>query len=229
MRAVVFSGLLLCALFSSEFLHAQAAADQQVAGAGIKVPAPSKLRKLSHRTIYPGDVFYPDTLAKEGVQGEVVIEVRLLNDGKERAVKIISSSKSDDLDKRALAYVNSESWIMPEENPKDSEAHYQQSVIFSRDSILTINLKTCAELNTDMGYFHSVRPDDPVKNVQSLELIASLFTVQLIKTQGAAEALKYAKAVHAISDETWHACMENPETLLIETYVKAARQHGTKF
>ena len=202
----------------------------EIETAGKAPTAVSELvERLPHKLIYPGDILYPVELAKTGMQGEVKFILAISVEGKLLSSKMVDSSKSTELDKNALSYVNGESWRLPENLPKDRDSHYLLSVIFNRDSILTINLKTCAELNTDLAYFRSVRPEDPIKNVPSLELIASLFTVQLIKTQGAAEALKYAKAVNAISDATLHICTEKPEALLIETYVNAARQHAIKF
>lgn len=197
--------------------------------APVTAPAVTGVNRLPHTLIYPGDPLYPIDLANTGVQGEVKIELVLSTSGKLLSSEIIASSLSAVLDKNALAYVNSESWKLPEVLPEEAETRYLLSVIFNRDSILTINLKTCAELDTDLAYFRSVRPNDPVKNVASLELIASLFTVQLIKTRGAAEALKYAETLTAITDDTLTACHIKPEALLIETYFNVAKQRGIQF
>ncbi len=197
--------------------------------AEVPLPVAQPVDRLPHKLIYPGDILYPVELAKTGVQGEVKLDIALSAEGKLLSANIVDSSRSSELDKNALTYVNGESWKLPEDLPKDRDSHYFLSVIFNRDSILTINLKTCAELNTDLVYFRSIRPADAVKNVASLELIASLFAVQLIKTQGAGEALNYAKALGAITDGAIQTCSEKPEALLIETYVNSARKHGIKF
>jgi len=205
----------------------------EAAMAGAETPAmvtaAKPVNRLPHKLIYPGDPLYSVELAKTGVQGEVKIELVLSTEGKLLSSEIIASSLSAELDKNALAYVNGQSWKLPEALSKESETRYLLSVIFNRDSVLTINLKTCAELGTDLAYFRTVRPQDHAKNVASLELIASLFTVQLIKTRDAAEALKYAEALEAITDDAIAACKAKPDALLIETYVNAARARGIKF
>ena len=188
-------------------------------------------RMNSELNLKPGDIFDPEELAKSGVQGEVKLDIVLSAEGKLLSAKIVGSSRSDELDKNAMAYANAEGekWILPESHPKGEDAHYLLSLVFFRDSVLTINLKTCAELNTDLGYYRKTNPDGEDGNVASLELIASLFTVQLMKTRGAGEALKYANSLDAINDDTIRACSEKPDARVMETYVKSAKTHKIRF
>ncbi len=187
------------------------------------------LGKLPPKFIYPGDGYYSAELAKTGVQGEVKLELEVTKEKKLLSVNIVASSQSSELDANAVEYVKSENWKFPVEREQEADTRYSFSILFSRDSILTINTKSCADFNTDLDYVHTIRPDDQSNNVAALELIASIYTVQLIKTQGAAEALKYAKAVKAIRTDTINACRVKPDALLIETYVKAARSYDIKF
>ena len=187
----------------------------EIAGVAVQPPFPMArpVDRLPHQLFHPGDIYYPAELAKSGVQGEVKLDIVLSADGKLLSAKIVDSSKSDELDKNALSYVNAvgEKWTLPENHPMGEKAHYLLSIVFTRDSVMNINLKTCAELNTDLSYFRSTNPDEEARKVASLELIASLFTVQLIKTRGAAEALKYAQSIDAISDDTIRSCQEKPD------------------
>ena len=194
-------------------------------------PVAKPVDRLPHKMFKPGDIYYPEELAKSGVQGEVKLDIVLSAEGELLSAKIVDSSRSDELDKNAMAYANAEGekWALPENHPKGESAHYLLSLVFMRDSILTINLKTCAELNTDLSYFRSKRPDEDVRKVASLELIASLFTVQLIKTRGADEALKFAQSLAAINDDTIRACSEKPDARVMETYVKSAKTHKIRF
>jgi len=208
-------------------------AETEIAGVAARPPFPvaKPVDRLPHKMFKPGDIYYPEELAKSGVQGEVKLDIVLSAEGKLLSAKIAGSSKSDELDKNALSYANAEGvkWSLPENHPKGENAHYLLNLVFFRDSVLTINLKTCAELNTDLSYFRKANPDDDVRKVASLELIASLFTLQLMKTRGAAEALKYADSLDAINDDTIRACAEKPDDRMIETYVKMAKNHKIRF
>lgn len=194
-------------------------------------PVAKPVDRLPHKLIQPGDIYYPVELAKTGVQGEVKLDIELSPEGKLLSAKIVASSRSDELDKNALSYVNADlgDWTLPETHPKGKRAHYLLSIVFNRDSVLSINLKTCAELIVDLAYLRAAHPEDETKNIASLELIASLFTVQLIKTRGAQEALKYANALDAINEDTLRICMEKPDDRVIETYVKTAKNYKIRF
>lgn len=208
-------------------------AETEIAGVLTRPPFPvaKPVDRLPHKMFKPGDIYYPDELAKSGVQGEVKLDIALSSEGKLLSAKIVGSSKSDELDKNALSYANAEveKWTLPKNHPKGEDAHYLLSLVFNRDSVLTINLKTCAELNTDLGYFRKTNPDDEPGKVPSLELIASLFAVQLMKTRGAVEALKYADSLDAINNDTIRACAEKPDDRMIETYVKTAKNYKISF
>lgn len=198
---------------------------------GLRPPFPiaKPVDRLPPKLFPPGDIYYPAELAKSGVQGEVKLDIVLSAEAKLMSAKIVGSSKSDVLDKNALAYAQSEKWTLPETHPKGENAHYLMNLVFIRDSVLSINLKTCAELNTDLGYWRSINPDAQASKVASLELIASLFTVQLLKTRGAAAALKYAQSLDAINAETIRLCEEKPDARVIETYVKTAKSYKIRF
>jgi len=206
-------------------------ADKAAPASPASFPIAKPVDRLPHKLIQPGDIYYPVELAKAGVQGEVKLDIELSPEGKLLSAKIVDSSRSDELDKNALSYVNADlgNWTLPATHPKGESAHYLLSLVFNRDSVLSINLKTCAELNADLAYFRATYPEDEPKNVASLELIASLFTVQLIKTRGAEEALKYAKALDAINADTIRICIEKPDDRVIETYVKTAKNYRIRF
>ena len=229
MRTSIFAGLLLSIAIPSTFLHAQVTTSSPGSKQGVKTPAILQANKLPHKLIYPGDLFYPDALAKEGVQGEVALEIRLSKDGKSSAARIITSSKSAKLDRYALDYVNTGNYVLPDNGLKYFEGIYSLNLIFIRDSILTMNSKTCADLNTDLRYFRSARPGESIKNLGAFELIAGLFTVQLIKNQGANGALKFVKSVDAINQDTAKTCTGKPAALFVKTYVDSAKKRGIKF
>lgn len=234
MRASITLAIALSAAMHSIVVPAQSGQNTDVRSVPASPVAPaSALDRLPPKLFYPGDVFYPEALAKQGVQGEVKLEIAVSKATKTPSVKIIAGSLSADLDKSAQDYVQGDSWKLPVpagvEIPEATEKKYVQSIIFLRDSVLTINTKTCADFNADLAYFKTIRPDADVGEVGALEMIASLFTVQLIKNADAAETLKFVRTVAEIDRETVKACSEKPEALLLETYVGNARKHQIKF
>ncbi|MEO8002237.1 MAG: TonB family protein, partial [Arenimonas sp.] len=185
--------------------------------------------RLPHQLIYPGDAFYPDALAKSGVQGEVRLEIKLSSEGKASVVKMLSNSKSAELDKNAINFVNTGYYKLPDNGLKYFEGNYSLNIVFIRDSVLTINAKTCADFNTDLAYFRSTRSGETMKNLGIFELVTGIFTVQLMKSQGADGTLKFVKAVDVINSDIVAACAKKPAELFIKTYVGVAKKRGIKF
>jgi len=229
MRLTVLLSVLLLAAMPVKYLQAQNDLKSAIPSAGTKLPAAASINKLPHQLIHPGDLFYPEAQAKKGLQGEVTLEIRLSKSGKATTVKVLTSSKSVELDKNALAFVNTGYWKLPENGLKYFEGVYLLNVIFIRDSVLTINAKTCADFNTDLKYFRSIHGGETTKNFGALELIANISTVQLMKNQGANGALKFVKSVDAINNDTINACAKKPVDLFVKTYAKATKKHGIKF
>lgn len=229
MRVTLFVVVLLMAAMPAKCLQAKTEFKSTVPAAGTKVPVALATNKLPHQLIYPGDLFYPEAQAKKGLQGEVTLEIHLSKVGKATTVKVMTTSKSIELDKNALTFVNTGYWKLPENGLKYYEGVYTLNIIFLRDSVLTINTKTCAEFNTDLKYFRSIDGNESTKKFGALELIANISTVQLLKNQGANGALKFVKSVDAINNETINACAKKPAELFVKTYVKATKKHGIKF
>jgi TonB family protein len=229
MRVNVFFAVLVMAAMPIKFSHAQAELKSTVPAAGIKLPVALSRNKLPHQLIYPGDIFYPDAQAKKGLQGEVTLEIALSKTGKATTVKVIATSKSDELDKNALAFVNTGYWKLPENGLKYYEGVYLLNVIFLRDSVLTINTKTCADFNVDLKYFRSTHAGESTKNFGALELVANISTVQLMKNQGANGALKFVKAIDDINKDTINACAKKPAELFVKKFAKASEKHGIRF
>jgi len=220
--------LFLTAAMPSTNLQAQAASKPSASSINAKATVITA-SKLPHQLVYPGDLFYPDALAKKGAQGEVILEIRLSKEGRASAARVIASSKSVELDKQALSLVNTGNYKLPDNGLKYFEGIYSLNIIFIRDSVLTINSKTCADLNTDVSYFRSVRPGENTKSLGAFELVAGIFTVQLMKNQGSAGTLKFVKSIADIEGDTISACAKKPRALFIKTYVDAAQKHGIRF
>jgi len=229
MRANVFFASMLMVAASSPLAMAQARKNQATPMPAAKVPTLIQANRLPHKIIYPGDIFYPAVLGKSGVQGEVGLELAFSSDGKLQTSKITKSSKSIELDKNALALVNNEVWKLPENTWKDSRGIYSLNVIFLKDSILNINKKTCADFNIDLKYFQLVRPGGDYRDLGAFELIAGMFTVQLMKNRGADGTMKYVQSAQAINRETILACAARPTELFVKTYARSASHQGVKF
>lgn len=220
--------LFLTTAMPSASLQAQAVSKPSPLSTNAKATVANS-SKLPHQLVYPGDLFYPDALAKTGAQGEVRLEIRLSKEGRATAARVITSSKSVELDKQAISLVNTGNYKLPDNGLKYFEGLYTLNIIFIRDSVLTINSKTCADLNTDVAYFRSVRPGESTKNLGAFELVAGIFTVQLMKNQGSTGTLKFVKAIADIEGDTIGACAKKPRALFIKTYVDAAKKRGIRF
>ena len=225
MRVNLFVVVLLMTAMPAKCLQAKT----ELKSSGTKVPVALSTNKLPHQLIYPGDLFYPEAQAKKGLQGEVTLEINLSKAGKATTVKVMTTSKSVELDKNALTFVNTGYWKLPENGLKYYEGVYTLNIIFLRDSVLTINTKTCADFNTDLTYFRNINGKKSTTNFGALELIANISTVQLMKNQGANGALKFVKSVDAINNDTINACAKKPGELFVKTYAKATKKHGIKF
>lgn len=229
MRINLFVALLLITVMPVKCLQAKIHSKPVVSAAGSHVPVAKLTNKLPHQLVHPGDLFYPQAQAKKGLQGEVTLEINLSKAGKATTVKVLITSKSVELDKNALALVNTGYWKLPENGLKYYAGVYTLNVIFLRDSVLTINTKTCADFNTDLTYFRSVHGKKSTKNFGALELIANVSTVQLMKNQGADGALKFVKSLDAINNDTINMCAKKPTELFVKTYAKATKKRGIKF
>ncbi|MEO6172861.1 MAG: energy transducer TonB [Arenimonas sp.] len=229
MRLQFVSGLMLIiAALPPQLSLAQSVKTSAPVMAADTARALQSVSKLPHVIFHPGEPDYPEMLAKNGVQGIVTLEINLSKEGKVKAARIIGSSRSAALDENALAFAK-DGWLLPDNGLKYFEGLYSLNIIFVRDTVLTINKKTCADFNTDYRYFRFIRPAGNNKDIGAFELLANIFTVQLIKTQGAVGSLKFVKAVDAINEDTIQACAKKPKELLVKTYVKAAQKHGIKF
>lgn len=228
MRSILFPALFFIAVLPAHYALAQIAKKPLAASAGMNMSAIAPVSKLPHVLLHPGDHFYSDLLAKNGVQGTVILEISLSKEGKVKVARVIGSSKSAELDKNALAFAN-DGWMLPDNGLKYFEGSYSLNIVFVRDTILTINKKTCADFNTDFRYFRFIRPTGSVKDIGALGLMANIFTVQLMSTQGADGTLKFVKSLDAINNDTIQTCAKKPSELLVKTYAKAAQRRGIKF
>jgi TonB family protein len=229
MRLGLLLALFLCAAVSSKCLNAQTTAKPQAPVAGMSALALKPASKLPHALVHPGDRFYPEALAKNGVQGTTTLGIRLSKEGAITAARIIVGSQSSDLDKNALDYARDTGWRLPDNGLKYYEGVYSLTIVFLKDTVLNINTKTCADFNTDLRYFRSIKPNESTNNLGAFQLLANIFTVQLMKNQGADGTLKFVKSVNAINSESIRACAKKPDGLLVKAYAKATRAHGIKF
>jgi TonB family protein len=230
MRAMTLSiiGMLLSALSlaSSANVVKPASTKAQIQ---TNFPVVQTEKKLPHKIFLPGDHFYPEALSTLGVQGEVKLQLELSDVGKVNAVRVLGASKSNVLDDNALAFVKDPAWKLPEGVVLQAPRVYTLNLIFLKDSSANIDKKTCADFNTDLNYFRSVQAGSDVSEISVFEILASLFTVRLMKAEGAEKTLAYVRAHKKISQDTAKACAEKPKALLLKTYIKAANQNHIKF
>ena len=227
MRASLFFVCVIAIATPSKCLLAQSKPQASVAAA--KAAAVKPVNRLPHKIIYPGDLFYHDTLAKTGAQGVGVSRSACPKNTRQVPPKSWSAASRPNLIKAPLLSSRPGHYELPDSDLKYFEGIYSLNIIFHKDSVLTINNKTCADFNTDLAYFRSARSGESVVNLGAFELIGGITTVQLIKNQGADGTLKYVKAIDSINADTIAGCAKKPGELFVKTYVNAAKKRGVKF
>jgi TonB family protein len=228
--ACCLSAAWLFALPSAQQAFAQTnTLQKKPAASNSAFPVIQTEKKLPHKIFLAGDHYYPIAFSRIGVQGETKLQLEFSEAGKIIASRMLSSSKSPALDEKALSYVRGADWKLPENFALSAPHIYTLNIIFLKDSAETIDKKTCADFNIDMGYFRSVYPNAQVDNVGALSVISNLFTVNLMKNQSSEKTLSYVRARNKIGEQVVKTCAANPKARLLKTYVNIAEKNGIKF
>jgi TonB family protein len=197
MRLTFFAGLLLYAL---------AAQAQQTA------PAAPKVENLGEHYIDPGQALYPHELAQQGVQGRTVIEGLLHPDLRMSDLKVITSSRSEVLDKNALLIIRA---IDPGIKKAPLEVtKFTVTIVFMRDSIEQLKEKTCSEFIADFDYFRKTFPELPMTDMPLIGYVSGI----LIMVKPDTYRL-YMGREESIIKRTVAICRASPERRFVATMV----------
>ncbi len=182
----------------------------------------NKLEKIDGPSFRPSDKQYPAELAAAGVQGEVLVVVPLTEDGKSDGAIFGATSRSEQLDKLALDYMKAAKFQIKVAQTKGWKAVVVR-VEFYKDSVTTLNLKTCSDFNADLVYQRLTFPEQKPEEMRIFKMLTGVLYIGMGGKP--AQAAEVAKRSAAAKQPTIDSCKANPESFLLQTWqasVKAA-------
>ena len=164
--------------------------------------------------VYAADPTYPSALARRGVQGEALIELRVTRDGS-RAAVVRESSRSAELDALALEMARRLDVRSP-----DAPSSGLAKIQFRKDSKTSIATKTCADFNVDAAYYTATFEEGSARGMPVMyESIG-----RLIYSLHRENERKVFPPFDPVLDATVAACARTPEA----GFVDVMRQEALK-
>jgi TonB family protein len=172
------------------------------------VPAPAAAPlDIGEQVLEPGSSSYPAELAATGAQGTVHTRSTIGPDGRLLDAQVVTSSKSAQLDERAVAYVNKLRITSPVDSSPGRSALLQ--VTFARDTTSTILEKTCEEFNTDLAFARGLDPAATASDLRGYRLAQGL--VMFAKNRDRKEIAVLAKNFKGAPAAIESACAAQPD------------------
>jgi TonB family protein len=154
--------------------------------------------------VYPRDAAYPAGLAARGVQGRVVVRVKVGADGKALDASVAESSRSRELDKAALALARSYPYAPAK--PGVAPGEVLVPIRFRKDSVTDLPNKTCADFNIDKAYFSATFPELKVSDMEVVKMASGT----LLFTLPGPQQMPYARNSSAVAAAAIAACATQP-------------------
>jgi TonB family protein len=165
----------------------------------------------------PGAAWYPESDAATGAQGTALVVMNLTADGQVAKARIVRSTQAATLDQQALRLASQLHWMGARKTPSQASLQVQ----FSRDSIDSVQKKTCAELNQDVTWLKAHRPAEPPENVGALRIARNLvsFNTSWMPDRHDREAGKPVRdALFLASRRTIDECVAQPDKLMKDVF-----------
>ncbi|WP_313460699.1 TonB family protein [Stenotrophomonas sp.] len=169
--------------------------------------APERLRPVM---IIAGSAHYPQELADKGVQGQAVFSTEVRVDGTFAPSVLVEPSGSAELDAAAIKVVAG-----VRAKPQKVAKAVLLPVLFYKDSVNNLHLKTCAQFNTDLAYFATTFPTRPADEMNIFNMAAAVVT-----TVGGVDMSSIGKLSSA-PQKTVEACAKRPKRLFMEEFMKS--------
>lgn len=136
-------------------------------------------RRLDPVTVLAGTPNYPSGAAERGVQGTTVLEAELTDGGSFTAPRVRESSGSPVLDEAASALLLRLRIAPGTALPVPQPGTVLVPVAFRKDTLASLQSKSCADFNRDAAYFTTAFPqrslrDMPVFDVATAALVAAV-------------------------------------------------------
>ncbi len=181
-----------------------------VAAGQQSVAAPERLRAVM---IIAGSAHYPQELADKGVQGQAVFSTEVRVDGTFAPSVLVEPSGSAELDAAAIKVVAG----LRAKPQKEAKA-VLLPVLFYKDSVNNLHLKTCAQFNTDFAYFATTFPTRPAEDMNIFNVATGVVTAV-----GGVDMSNIGK-LSAAPQKTVEACAKRPKRLFMEEFMTSVRK-----
>lgn len=165
----------------------------------------------------PGAAWYPEADAATGAQGTAVVVMDLTPEGQVAKARIVQSTQAAALDQQALRLASQLQWMGARKAPPQASLR----VLFSRDSMDSVQKKSCAELNQDVAWLKTHWPAQPPENVGALRLVRSLvsFNTSWMPDRRDREAGQPVRdALFLASRRTIEGCAAQPDKRLKDVF-----------
>lgn len=183
-------------------------------------PAPDEMTLDDVLVVTARSPLYPDGVAAQGQQGVVVLLLDLAADGHVTGASVHTSSRSPALDEAA----RQRALTMRFAGKGAPPARASLKVDFRRDTIDTIQVKTCAELDTDIAWQHAAFPERPATDVIALRLAVNMVMLNTVNFMHGEERGRVTRALQVALEATVKGCAERPDHRMKDVLNHALKQ-----
>lgn len=193
-----------------------------LAALGLAVLLPLALaaspRRLDPVTVLAGSPNYPPGAAEQGVQGTTLLQATLAPDGRFSAPRVHQSSGSARLDETALALLPRLRSTAGAGEAGAAAATVLVPIAFRKDTLASLQTKSCADFNLDAAYFARTFPRRAVRDMPVFDLA----TAALAAAVPAARQVALARELPGIQQAVVSGCAADPEARFLELLLGAA-------
>jgi TonB family protein len=206
--------LALVALSSLALAQSEGAASAASAASPAASSATaSRITTVDVMSIAPGERGYTPELAAQGIQGKVVLHLKLKPDGMVETATVQTSSRAEALDQLALTLVQRLRYKTSLTTPL---TEVLAPIEYRRDSLATLGDKTCAEFLIDARYYAQTFPDQTPRSMPVINMTAGML---FLGSKGdLSQRMRWLKQVEAAAREIRPACEREPEAGYLKTF-----------
>ncbi|MFO1228512.1 energy transducer TonB [Roseateles sp.] len=215
--SLAFVALSSPALAQSEGA-ASAASAAPVTSAAASSATANRITTVDVMSISPGERGYTPELAAQGIQGKVVLHLKLKPDGMVEVATVQTSSRAEALDQLALSMVQRLRYRTSLPTPL---TEVLAPIEYRRDTLASLPEKRCAEFMLDAGYYEKTFPEQKLRSMPVVNMTAGM----LFLGKGAgdlSQRMKWLKQVEAAAREIRNACEREPEAGYLKTFTDLA-------
>ncbi len=162
--------------------------------------------------VFAGTAHYPQELADKGVQGTAVLSTEVRVDGTFGPSVLVESSGSPELDATAVALAST-----LKANRQEVAKPVLLPIVFYKDGMSNLHLKTCAEFNADQAYFAATFPSRPVGDMN----IFKMATAAVVAINGI--NMSSIGKLNSAPQKTAEACAKRPKRLFLEEFLASTK------